>query len=236
MKRVVVIFAVAIAIAACKKSKPAPPAPAVEPDYTPSKTVLVFPAKDEACITGVSVSDMQSSVVFSWNNTINAESYVLYVKNLETGITAAAIDVLGTQKQVTLSKNTPYSWYVISKSSKTTATTQSDVWKFYNSGAGVISHPPFPADLLTPTFGQSISAVSGKIGLSWTGGDVDNDISTYDVYFGINSQPSLYQSNVSVNTLSGINVSSGTTYFWKVLTRDSKGNTSTSSTFQFTVN
>lgn len=223
-----------ITIGACKKkSAPSPPA---APDHTPAKALLIFPAKDEACITGSNASSNTSSVVFSWNGAANADAYEVNVKNLTTGAYMPPMTTSNTQLTITLLKNTSYSWFINSKSSLTSATTQSDTWKFYNSGPGEASHPPFPADLLTPSFGQSITPASGKISLSWIGGDVDNDISSYDIYFGTISQPPLYQSNVQLNTLNGISAISNTTYFWKIVTWDSKGNNSTSSTYQFTVN
>jgi len=234
MRKGIVLLVLVMIVAGCKKKST--PAPSPAPDYTPAKTLLIFPVKDEACITGTSVSSTTSSVVFSWNSAINAETYEVNIKNLTTGVYMSAVMTSNTQMTITLLKNTPYSWYITSKSSKTNTTTQSDVWKFYNSGPGVVSHPPFPADLLAPTFGQNIVAVSGKITLSWSASDVDNDIVSYDVYFGNNSSPPLLQSGVATSTLSNVSVISNAPYYWKIVTMDSQGNTSFSAIYQFSVN
>jgi fibronectin type 3 domain-containing protein len=81
--------------------------------------------------------------------------------------------------------------------------------------------------------GQTIEAVNGKITLSWNGSDVDNDIVTYDVYLSDSASPALLQSNVSENALKDVSVSAGKTYYWKIITRDSKGNTSDSGIYLF---
>jgi hypothetical protein len=65
---------------------------------------------------------------------------------------------------------------------------------------------------------------------------VDNDIAGYDVYFGANPSPALYQGNLAptVTTLS-VTVTTNT-YYWKVITKDGKGNSSDSGVFKFVVN
>ena len=205
------------------------------PTPNPSATVLTFPAQNSACTTGTVISATQSTITFTWNSAANADSYELDIKNLLTG-------TLSTQTSstnllaVNLLRNTPYSWYVISKSSKVSATAQSDTWKFYNAGPGTVSHPPFPADVLTPSFGQSVTAPAGTINLSWTGSDPDNDIANYDVYFGTAATPPLLKSGVTAMILNSVAVISGSTYYWKIITWDSLGNSSDSGTYQFKVN
>ncbi|SFD80194.1 hypothetical protein SAMN05518672_103273 [Chitinophaga sp. CF118] len=88
--------------------------------------------------------------------------------------------------------------------------------------------------MTSPTFNQSVSG--STINLTWTGDDIDNDIAGYDVYFGTTYTAPLYQSNVSNMYLNSIAITSGTTYYWKVVTHDTKGNTSTSDVYTFIVN
>jgi hypothetical protein len=58
------------------------------------------------------------------------------------------------------------------------------MWEFYNSGPGIISYVPFPADKPSPIFGQTLNA--GAINLTWVGGVVNSHvIANYDVYFEI---------------------------------------------------
>jgi len=205
----------------------------VGPD--PGKASLSFPAQNSACTTGTVLTNTQSSIVFTWAASENTDSYELDIKNLLTNtVTTQTAGI--NQLAVTLLRNTPYSWFVISKSSNTGVTTKSDVWKFYNAGLGTVSHPPFPADVVSPSLGQNVTATSGTVTLTWLGSSVDNNIVGYDVYFGTSSTPPLTQSNVTSMLLNGVAVTSGTTYYWKIVTKDALGNTSDSNIFQFKVN
>ncbi|MFM6953954.1 MAG: hypothetical protein ACKOWL_03110 [Sphingobacteriaceae bacterium] len=212
-----------------KKGAGVPAAPA------PTKPSLAAPAQNEACLNGTVVSATESKILFSWIPSTNAESYDLIIKNLLTQASTTQ-NTTNTALEVTLLQNTPYSWQIIAKTSKTTSTTPSDIWKFFNSGSGITSHAPFPAEIVTPTQGQAVTASGGKITLDWNGSDVDNDISTYDVYLGTTNSPSVLQSNLTASVLNNVSVTAGTTYYWKVLTKDVKGNTSDSGIYSFSVN
>ena len=71
--------------------------------------------------------------------------------------------------------------------------------------------------------------------LSWDCSDPDGDILTYDVYFGTSSNPttkvSTGQSGKSINRS---NLSYGTTFYWKVVAKDSKGATTEGPEWRFT--
>jgi hypothetical protein len=201
----------------------------------PSATVLEVPLKDEVCLAGKIISESESTIEFKWSAAANAESYDLSIKNLLTSAitthTTSATNLL-----LTLARNTPYSWFVTSKSSKNSTTASSPTWKFYNSGSGTTSYPPYPAEMISPTLGQKVTAVNGKLTLQWRGLDTDNDIVNYDVYFGTTNAPVILQSKLTETSLTNVSVNSSSTYYWKVITRDAKGNTSDSGTYQFTVN
>lgn len=199
----------------------------------PAKTLLIFPEKDALCNQGTSISATQSSVTLKWNAAGNTDSYDIAVKNLLSGVSTTQ-STTQTQLAVTLSVNTPYSWTVTSKSAKVSTTTVSDTWKFYNAGPGTVSYAPYPAELSLPTMGQSIAATNGMVSISWHGSDVDNDIVSYDVYFDTTTTPTLFKAG-ELGSLISVAVTSGKTYYWKVVTKDSKGNTSTSDIFNFTV-
>ena len=202
---------------------------------TPFAPVLNVPLKDEVCLTGKIISDSESTVEFKWSAAGYAENYELSIKNLLT----SAITTHNTSANnivLTLTRNTPYSWFVTSKSSKSPTTSASPTWKFYNSGLGATSYPPYPAEIISPTLGEKITATNGKMTLQWRGLDTDNDIVNYDVYFGTSNVPGILQSKLSETSLANVAVNPATTYYWKVITRDAKGNTSDSGTFQFIIN
>jgi hypothetical protein len=227
MKKILLLCFLSLAVLGCKKNK--------KPIDPPTKAVLSLPNKDEACTSGTIISPTQSSILFKWNASLNTDSYELTIKNLETG-TSTTQTTSALELAVTLSRNTPYSWFVTSKSTKIATTAPSDIWKFYNAGEAQTAFAPFPAEMVTPSLGQHISPTGGKITLQWNGNDVDNDIVNYDVYLGTTSSPALLKSNQTTSTLADVAVNAGTTYYWKVISRDSKGNTSDSGVSIFYTN
>ncbi len=235
MRKLSLFIILLFVAAACGKGGSETPAPSI----ILGKATLNSPAQDEACTTGTSLSSTESTVTFYWFAGNNAESYELVVKNLLNNVITKKT-VTTNFTDVPLAKDTPFSWYVISKSSKTSSTAQSDTWKFYNAGSGRTNYAPFPAEIIAPTYNQSIN--SGNITLQWKGADADNDITGYDVYFGtsetdVNNKLSSLSKSFAANVLSTtVQTSAATTYYWKVITKDSKDNTSDSGVFKFRTN
>lgn len=214
---------------ACGKSKTA--APVISP---PEKATLLFPVQNSACTIVTVISDTESRVQFSWGRAANTDSYELIIKNLITQASISNTSVL-TEQQVNLPRNTPFSWQIISKSDKTATTVASDTWKFYNPGPGALAYAPYPSEIISPTAGQQLNAINGKITLRWSGADADNDLTGYDIYFGTSNNPPLFQSNTTSTSITDVAVNTGT-YYWKVIAKDAQGNTSDSGIYQFTVN
>lgn len=206
------------------------PTPVIE---APGAATLVFPSQNSECTEGNNATSTESDVAFDWNDASNTDSYQLYLKNLET---QEITNYTTTSSQLTLTilRGTPYSWYVVSKNAGT-KTTQSATWKFYNAGEPVSSHVPFPAELVTPAMGSSLTASTTSVILQWNGSDVDNDIVNYEVLFGTVNPPTNNQSTTTDSNVI-VSVASGNTYYWRILTHDSQNNTSQSEVFQFKIN
>lgn len=233
MRRLVyVTIGVLILFSGCGSKKNDPKADV----KAPAAAELVFPSQNSTCISGTVTSATQSLVTLKWKAAENADSYDITIKNLLTAETQSQSSKT-TQVTVSLARNTPFSWMVVSKSGAINTTTNSDVWKFYNSGDGLTSYAPFPADSLSPAMASYITVpAAGTLKLSWYGSDTDNDIIGYDLYFGTTASPVLYKQNLVTTTLNNVSVVAKTKYYWKVVTHDSKGNTSTSDVIQFNTN
>jgi hypothetical protein len=227
MKKLIFLIPIFLFVTACSKHQSPKPAPAPKP----AAALLSQPAQNAACTTGTPAGTGESTVAFSWNTANNADTYEIVITNLNTNITSTQT-ANTTSASVTLQEATPFSWYIISRSNATADTTHSATWKFYNAGPGQTNFAPFPAALLAPSFGQSITA--GSINLSWSGDAIQNNISSYDVNFGTTSPPVLYKSNV--NSPLSIRVSAGITYYWQIITHDNNGNRSSSQVWQFSAN
>lgn len=210
-----------------------PPTPTPPVEVTPPQAAtLIFPQENSECTEGSNLTSTQSTIVFNWNDANNTDTYQLFVKNLETQ-TITNYTTSTSEKSITILRGTPYSWYVVSKNSGT-ETKQSLTWKFYNAGEAVSSYAPFPADLLSPIYDATFGASKTSVTLQWTGEDIDDDIVDYTILFGTTNPPSNEQA-VTASTSLSVSVTSGNTYYWRVITKDSQNNTSESEIFQFNV-
>lgn len=204
------------------------------PEDTLDKATLVAPAKDAVCISGSTISSTTSSVTFDWDEVSGATKFELHLKNLLTGTTSSH-NTEKSELQVDLNKSTPYSWFVTSFASGSSATTNSEVWKFYNAGEGVENFAPFPAENIFPTENAAIDYSSDYITLKWSSADTDNDMDNFDVYFGEtssllkvgNTQPEINEFKVTVYK--------GKSYTWQIITNDKMGNSSSSNLFYFSI-
>jgi hypothetical protein len=235
MRNAILIIASVLVLAGCGgKSDNVKPIPPKQKD--PVATTLTTPVQNSVCTTGTVINDTQSIVAFTWNSSSNTDNYDLTVVNLLTAKSTTQ-NFTANQASLTLLRNTPYSWYVVSKSGTSTVTAQSATWKFYNAGKGAVSYAPFPAAITSPAFAQAVTASSGTINLTWTGSTVATGTTlSYDVYFGTTNTPPVLKSNVADSFLNSVTVISKTTYYWKIITKDTSGNTSDSGLFQFSVN
>jgi hypothetical protein len=224
-KVLIIIFSFFI-LTGCQKGEKASP--------QPEKAILTFPVDNTICLEGKIISNTESLINFTWNSSNNTDAYEFSLKNLITGISVIKL-VNTTNIEVSLLRNTPYSWFVSSISTKNAFIAKSDTWKFYNSGPGSISYSPFPAEIIAPKKDESIQQISGNINLEWKGSDVDGDIINYDIYFGSSLIPPIFISKTTNTTLKDVPVKENITYYWKVITRDSKGNLSDSGLYQFVV-
>jgi hypothetical protein len=204
------------------------------PSSPPAAVQLSTPAQNTVCLTGDVVSAALSTVTFKWNSSANTNSYDVVIEDLVTSATTTN-NTTETQLTLSLKRGTPFSWHVVSKSNSTSATAKSDTWKFYNSGPGVITYAPFPAEIISPAYNATITSNSGTINLTWKGSSPENVSLTYDVYLGTTSTPVLLKKDLTAMSLNNVAVKTGTTYYWKVITKDTAGNQSESAVYTFKV-
>lgn len=204
----------------------------IDPAGAPSKATLVFPDKNQECTEGTVLNDTQSTVVFQWQASSNTDSYEVNLKNLDTNASTTTSSNTN-EASITLVRNTPYEWFVVSKSNGNDATANSDIWRFYNQGEGVTNYAPFPASVMSPTRGQTVSS-TGTINLEWKGNDVDNDLVEFEVFYGTSNDPTVSLGTTAQSSMS-VTTSSGQTYYWRVISKDDFGNTSESEIFDFKV-
>ena len=133
-------------------------------------------------------------------------------------------------------KGAPFSWSVTSLNTDSDITATSDNWLFYNSGSQT-TYAPFPAQVIAPKSGSTVQKNSiNEISLEWMGADVEDDIEQFEVYLSEQNPPNLLLVNTNGQVQeTNVSVTSGSIYYWKIVTIDSKGNISDSGVFDFRV-
>ncbi|MEY8020941.1 hypothetical protein AB8P51_08930 [Muriicola sp. SD30] len=211
------------------------PDPEPEPPVTvtpPSAATLIFPDNNTECNEGTVINDTQSTVNFRWTNSENTDSYQVNLRNLDNNNTSRTNSSINSA-DITILRGVPYEWFVVSRADGTNETATSPTWRFYNQGPGVENYAPFPAEVVSPERGSTVAA-SGTVSLVWAGSDVDNDLEDYEVFFGTDSSALVSLGTTTDSTLDAT-VVSGTVYYWRIVSRDSQGNTSQSEIFQFKI-
>ena len=225
MRTIILLLFGVLLIGCKKKSRPKPPEIAV----------LVFPNKNSECTTGRDLNQSTSEVEFQWMASNHTETYELRVTNLNTNITQT-ISTAAISAKLPIAKGEPFSWFVRSLNTKVTETAFSETWRFYNAGFQV-TYAPFPAEVIAPKNGASVfKDINNEVTLEWDGADIENDINGYELYFSTTTPPETLIASPSLNENSEkVSATSNTTYYWKVITKDSEGNSSDSGIFTFIV-
>ena len=208
--------------------------PDPDPVVPPSAATLIFPENNTECNTGEIVSETLSNVTFEWNASQNTDTYEVTITNLNTN-SASNYTTSATETTIQIARGTPFEWFVVSTANGTNATATSATWRFYNEGPGVTNYAPFPAEAIHPARGMNLPNTTTSVTLEWEASDVDNDISSYEVFFGTEENPTTSLGVTTSNSLADVSVSSGTTYYWVVVVNDSAGNSSNSEVFEFRV-
>ncbi|MEN2983573.1 MAG: fibronectin type III domain-containing protein [Dictyoglomaceae bacterium] len=121
-----------------------------------------------------------------------------------------------------LSYNTTYYWKIVAEDGKG-GVKEGPVWRFTTQQQGQVNNPPSqPSNPNPPDNAQNVPA-STPI-LSWQCSDSDNDPLVYDIYFGTDENNLLnIKANHPTTSYQLYNLSLNTTYYWRVVAKDSKG-------------
>ncbi|RLF78975.1 hypothetical protein DRN32_05900, partial [Thermococci archaeon] len=126
-----------------------------------------------------------------------------------------------------LSEGSDYSWYVVVDDGNG-GSRQSSTWFF-----SVNAPPDAPSD---PTPANDAADQDLFVDLSWSAGDPDSDPLTFDVYFEAgDSSPDVKVSDGQTGTTYDPgSLSTGTTYYWKVVAYDSHAGVTSGPVWHFT--
>lgn len=102
-----------------------------------------------------------------------------------------------------------------------------------------ILNDPFVPNL-QPTVPSNPTPTNGSVNQpilsipSWICSDPENDLLTYDVYFGTTNPPAIVSLGLSEQSYNCGQLNFSTTYFWKVIAHDNQNNSSESPVWSFT--
>jgi hypothetical protein len=194
---------------------------------TPDPPLLIEPINNNSCTSETIITSQKSQVNFRWQAALDADEYELVIRDIQTNLDIQ-LNTFRTFSPAVLDRGKQYSWWVISKYNPDQTFSKSSIWTFYLEGPQNSSHFPFPANLLNPKSNEQISLNDGKYIFRWESTDLDKDIIEYDVYLGTNlDELTLMAERLSLNSIE-LSLNSNQFYYWKVITKDSEGNVSSS--------
>ena len=217
---------------------PSTPEPTPVVILQPSAATLSFPVNDEPCLESTAVNDNQSSITFRWNGGDNVSSYELTLTNLALN-SEERYTSSGTELIVTLTHSEPYSWKITSIGESGSTPAESATWRFYLAGPAEENYAPFPAELLSPVSGSTVTPIDGVIDLQWICTDVDTDLVSYQLYLDKEDATTLvqtYDHGDSSGSSVEVAVDNNAIYYWKIIAVDAQGNESDSGKYSFRTN
>ena len=228
MNKINLLILLGVLVSACSSGGSDSP----EENKAPSNVeTLIYPTNNLLCI--------DNTIEFEWSSSTDPDgdnvSYTLEIaQNNSFSTLDETFTVTTTTKSVTLEKDIVYYWRVKAIDSKGLSSNYSSTYQFYTEGEGVTNHLPFAPELIAPELGTTVSGSS--INLEWDCADVDNDVLTYDVYFGTETSPTTkVGDNQTTKTLS-VSVNPLTNYYWKVVAKDGEGGESIGQIWSFNTN
>lgn len=122
---------------------------------------------------------------------------------------------------VSLEKGKAYYWRVKATDKLNETKGYSGSFKFYTEGEAAQNYAPFLPELIAPALNSVVQ--SSTVLLKWSAVDANNDVLTYDVYFGQENPPLQKVGNAQTAPELSVNVISSSTYYWKIVALDGKG-------------
>ncbi|MEW7289146.1 fibronectin type III domain-containing protein [Aquimarina sp. 2304DJ70-9] len=196
-------------------------------NQAPTTPKLVFLANNLTCTS----IDLE----FSWNAATDADGDIVsYVIDISTNSNFTTVAFTATTSQRTstfnLEKGVTYYWRVKAKDSNGNESAYTTTQSFFTEPDASVNKLPSVPELISPGLGDRVSGSS--ITLDWDANDADGDTLVYDVYFGTSDSPTLVEENITASQLE-MSVSPGTTYYWRVVVKDSNQNATMGQVWNF---
>ncbi|MEP2279426.1 hypothetical protein [Maribacter sp.] len=231
MKKGLILFFVVTIIQSCGVDMDVLEYADTEPIDDGIDILLLYPENESVINEGINVTQTESRLIFEWSNKSENDysPYNLHLINSNNNDTII-YESLESESAITLQRDNEYSWFVTG-----ILDSKSSTWSFYFNGPDIDSSSSLAATAISPVNGASISQTSTTVNLIWKSENPDNDVTSHDLYFGEIEDPDIYESDITSSRYNDIPVEAGKIYYWKIVTKDSAGNESTSEVFSFSV-
>ncbi len=173
--------------------------------------------------------DQSLSGLLTWQASTGATGYDVYFGTTNPPTTIVSANQTGTSYSYSATAyNTTYYWKVVAKNSTNTLEASGSPWNFKTLALAA----PGGFNLLLPTNGAINQLRSGS--LTWS---TSSQAASYDVYLDTLINPlTVVSSNQTSTSYEYQNLTSGKTYFWKVIAKNATGTTvGTGSPRSFTI-
>jgi hypothetical protein len=198
----------------------------VEALYPPSTvSAPSLPAAPSQLVVAASASNPSGSIVLSWVAATNASGYV--VERSTDGVAFSPIAQPGaTATGYTDSGLAPGATYYYRVDAYNSAGSSAYSNVAWGQTQVLTSAPSAPTG---PSPADGATSVNASATLQWTACSLAQ---TYDVYLDTSATPALWAAGVTGTSLS-VSLTAGTTYYWRIVARNSAGATA-GSTWSFT--
>jgi hypothetical protein len=178
-------------------------------------TIVPLPVAFQLLSPADSVIDQPINGVLTWQTSVNASSYDVYLGTTNPPTTKVSSDQSGTSYNYTnLLNNTTYFWKVTAKNVAGTMDASASPRRFKT-----IVSVPGAFNQLLPSNASINQSVSGT--LTW---QASVNASSYDVYMDTNNPPAIRISSDQIGTSCNFNnLLNNTTYFWKIVAKNIAG-------------
>ncbi|MCL6266920.1 fibronectin type III domain-containing protein [Flagellimonas myxillae] len=196
----------------------------------PSAPKLVYPTNNLLCINNV--------LTFDWEASTDPDSDGLtYEVQVATDNQFSTLVHSGntnsTEREITLQKGTAHYWRVGAMDTNGGKSEYSNVWQFFTEGEGQQNHLPFAPSLISPEM-DSVTSTNSVV-LQWSASDVDGDELVFDIHFGTDTSPNRIATAQSETNFTLNDLNADTTYYWKIVVKDSFGASTIGSIWNFTI-
>ena len=230
MKKYSIILLAILMVACSKKSE--------EVNTPPTVSNYIAPPNNKTCVGEAMSNSDKIQVRFEWEPFKDAQDATLtYSVRVTQKLYMSDIgrkEVNTNSVTFELKRGYEYLWEVTATDRKGESVTGPS-WTFQTPAYMNDNHLPYPATLVSPTNGQTVTA-NQSIPLKWEGSDPDDGETSklrYDIYLGKTHNPEKIKEG-HPSTTYYVSLSKGV-YYWKVVSRDPRNGASSSQLYQLNV-